>query len=122
MRDQRFSSPEDTVDVFKNHVLEVSQSEWKNKHICDVYQKKKCGQRFSSPEDTVEAFKNHVLEVSQSEWENTQIMVLPQSILSIGMLKSEKFSNGNVRLNLATPEICQARNTSLALVPLKLIL
>ena len=29
MRGQRFSSPEDTVEVFKNYVLEMSQSEWK---------------------------------------------------------------------------------------------
>ena len=29
MRGQRFSSPEDAVEAFKNHVLEVSQSEWK---------------------------------------------------------------------------------------------
>ena len=29
MRDQRFSSPEDTVGVFRNHVLELSQTEWK---------------------------------------------------------------------------------------------
>ena len=31
-RCQWFSSPEDTVGVFKNHVLKASQSEWKNKH------------------------------------------------------------------------------------------
>ena len=29
MRGQQFSSPEDTVEAFKNYVLEVSQSEWK---------------------------------------------------------------------------------------------
>jgi len=29
MRGQRFSCPEDAVEAFKNHVLEVSQSEWK---------------------------------------------------------------------------------------------
>lgn len=29
MRGERFSSPEDAVEAFKNHVLEVSQSEWK---------------------------------------------------------------------------------------------
>ena len=28
MRGQRFSSPEDAVEAFKNNVLEVSQSEW----------------------------------------------------------------------------------------------
>ena len=30
MRVQRFLSSEDAVEVFKNHVLEVSQSEWKS--------------------------------------------------------------------------------------------
>ena len=29
MHGQRFSSPEDIIGVFKTHVLEVSQSEWK---------------------------------------------------------------------------------------------
>ena len=29
LRGQRFSSPEDAVEAFKNHVLEVPQSEWK---------------------------------------------------------------------------------------------
>ena len=29
MHGQRFSSPEDAVEAFKNHVLEVSQAEWK---------------------------------------------------------------------------------------------
>ena len=29
MRGQRFSSPKDTVGMFKNHVLDVSQSDWK---------------------------------------------------------------------------------------------
>uniref|UniRef100_A0A0K2U786 Mariner transposase [Bombyx mori] n=1 Tax=Lepeophtheirus salmonis TaxID=72036 RepID=A0A0K2U786_LEPSM len=29
MRAQRFLSPEDAVEAFKNHVLDVSQSEWK---------------------------------------------------------------------------------------------
>ena len=29
MRGQRFSSPEDAVEAFKNHVLEVFQSEWR---------------------------------------------------------------------------------------------
>ena len=29
---QRFSSPEDTIEAFKNHVSELSQSVWKNKH------------------------------------------------------------------------------------------
>ena len=32
MHGQRFSLPEDAIGVFKNHVLEMSQSEWKNKH------------------------------------------------------------------------------------------
>ena len=32
MRAQRFSSPEHTVEVLKNHVLELSQSKWANKH------------------------------------------------------------------------------------------
>ena len=32
MHDQRFSSPEDTLEVFKNHVLEVYQPVWRNKH------------------------------------------------------------------------------------------
>ena len=32
MRGERFLSPEDAVEAFKNHVLEMSQSEWKNKH------------------------------------------------------------------------------------------
>ena len=30
MRGQRFSSPEDAVDDFQNHVSEISTSEWKN--------------------------------------------------------------------------------------------
>ena len=29
MRGQRYSSPEDAVEAFKNYVLEVSESEWK---------------------------------------------------------------------------------------------
>ena len=29
MRSQRFMSPEDAIEVFKNHILKVSQSEWK---------------------------------------------------------------------------------------------
>ena len=29
LRGQRFSTPEEAVDAFKTHVLEVSQSEWK---------------------------------------------------------------------------------------------
>jgi len=29
LRGQRFSSAEEAVDAFKNHVLEVSQAEWK---------------------------------------------------------------------------------------------
>ena len=29
MHGQRFSLPEDIVGIFKNHVLELSQSEWK---------------------------------------------------------------------------------------------
>ena len=39
---QRFSSPEDTVGVFKNHVLEVSQSDWENKHKRRSYIKTFC--------------------------------------------------------------------------------
>ena len=31
-RRQRFSSPENAVESFENHILEVSQSEWKSKH------------------------------------------------------------------------------------------
>ena len=38
MRDQRFSSPEDIVVVFKNHVLEMSPVEWKNKQMMVVHQ------------------------------------------------------------------------------------
>ena len=29
MRGQRFLSPEDAIDLFQNHVLEVSKSDWK---------------------------------------------------------------------------------------------
>ena len=32
MRGQDFLSPEDAVEAFKKHVLELSQSEWKIKH------------------------------------------------------------------------------------------
>lgn len=30
LRGQRFSSAEDAVDTFKNHIMEVSQEDWKN--------------------------------------------------------------------------------------------
>ena len=32
IRGQQFSSPEDAVKAFKTHILEASQSEWKNSH------------------------------------------------------------------------------------------
>ena len=38
--------------------------------------------------------------------------VIRQNILSTIMLKNGKLSNGNVRLHLAKPEICQARKLS----------
>ena len=38
--------------------------------------------------------------------------VVLQNMLSSVMLKNYKLSNGNVRLHLAAPEICQARNLS----------
>ena len=43
----------------------------------------------------------------------TQMMVVHQNILSSVMLKNDTLSNGNVRLQLATPEICQIRNSSI---------
>ena len=39
-------------------------------------------------------------------------MVVRQNVPSTIMLKNVKVSNENVRLQLATPEICQARNLS----------
>ena len=42
-----------------------------------------------------------------------QMMVVHQNILSAVMLKNYKLSNGNVRLHLETPEICQTRNSSI---------
>ena len=37
MSGQRFSSPEDAVEVFKIHVFAVSKSEWKKKHERQKY-------------------------------------------------------------------------------------
>ena len=42
----------------------------------------------------------------------TQMVAEHPNILSAVMLKNDKLSNGNVRLRLVTPEICQARNSS----------
>ena len=65
------------------------------------------GQRFSSLEDIVVVFKDHVLEVSQSEWKKpTQMMVVHQNILGTIMLKNDKLFHGNIRFQLAIPEIC----------------
>ena len=65
--------------------------------------------------DTVAVFKNDVLvnlnrRFSIGVEKQTQMMVVHQNILSTVILKNYKLYNGNVRLHLATPEICQARN------------
>ena len=48
-------------------------------------------------------------DVSIGVEKQTQIMVVHKNILSTVMLKNDKLCNGNVRLNLARPEICLAR-------------
>ena len=68
-------------------------------------------QRFLSPKDTIGVLKDHVLEVSQSEWKtNTND---GRASKQSTMLKTDKLSNGNVRLHLTIPEICQVRSSSL---------
>ena len=42
-----------------------------------------------------------------------QMMVVQQNVLSTIMLKNIKLSDENVSLQLATPEICQAINSSI---------
>ena len=66
--------------------------------------KKSCGQRFSSPEDTLQ--KPCFGGVSIGVEKQTQMMVVHQNILSSVMLKNIKLFYGNVRFQLATPEIC----------------
>ena len=48
--------------------------------------------------------------VSIGEQKQTQMMIVHQNILSSVMLKKVKLCYGNVRFQLTTPEICQARN------------
>ena len=71
-------------------------------------------QRFSSPEDTVSVSvqKSCFGGVSIGVGKQTHIMFEHRKILNMLMLKVVKLSYGNVRLHLATPEICQARNLS----------
>ena len=50
-------------------------------------------------------------DVSIGVDEQSQMMLVRQKMLSTIMLKNDKLSNGNVRLQLTTPEICQASNS-----------
>ena len=64
---------------------------------------------FSTP---IETTPKHGFWTLQQHILGTKMTVVRQNILSIVMLKTDKLYNGNVRLQLATPEICQARNSS----------
>ena len=87
--------------------------------------KKKCVVNdFRHQEILLECSKSSFGGVSIEVEKQTHMMLVHQNILSTVMLKNVKLSYGNVRLHLAIPEICQARNcvvTHVILVQLQII-
>ena len=57
-------------------------------------------------------FENHE-GVSIREAKQTEMMAIHQNIPSIVILKIYKLANGNVRFQLAAPDLCETRNSSI---------